>query len=65
MPPQTHQRFELLRQLTRYENAYKRALQFARTEGGSGLIDLNSPMYEVVRLFKSKVNHIRLLIRSS
>ena len=65
MSPQAIQRFELLKQLARYDDAYKRALKFASINSDDGVADLTSPFYDLVKYYKGKIKHIRLLIRSS
>ena len=45
----------LLQQLARYEDAYKRSLKFASFNMIDGIANLNSPFYELARLYKSKI----------
>lgn len=65
MEPKTNQHYILLQQLARYEDAYKRALKFASFNMVDGIPNLNSPFYELAKLYKNKIKKIRNEIRSS
>lgn len=60
----TELRYQLLRQLARYEDAYKRALRFASYNMADGVANLDSPFYELVKHYKNKIRKLRNELRS-
>ena len=65
MNPVTLYRTDILKMLARYEDAYKRSLTFAKLNSGCGVVDLSSPLYEMVRYYKNKINELRKKLRST
>ena len=65
MNPPTELRYQLLQQLSRYEEAYKRALRFASYNTVNGVPDLSSPFYELVKDYKARILKLRKELRDS
>lgn len=56
-------RYDILRSLTRYEDAHKRALKMAMSnsiETATGVeVRIDSPIFEIVRMYKKKIKALR------
>lgn len=61
------ERFELLTKLSRYEDAYKNAIRFAQAQinAEGNIVQLNSPLLDLVRHYQQLVKKTREQLRDS
>lgn len=55
----TQKRFEILRLLSRYEDAYKKLIKWTSAEYKDRILNISSPMFEMARMYKNKINKLR------